>query len=137
MVVQTPKISKKGRQISEILRNLGIWSSKNHTFGQYHNFPYLLHHSTFQNGLIHIFITNINLEMKQNVKCINAVDSCKIDKIPILRYWGIQQNLHKTRIPYFCLTNRNCFNVPLNGQYYDQVWSSYEKYWSFFSNSNS
>ena len=68
-VAQTPKIGKKTRH-TEILRNLGFWGTKNDTFGQYLNCTYLPHHSIFQNGLIHIFITNIILAMKQNVKCI-------------------------------------------------------------------
>ena len=79
-LVQTPKISKKNTEITEILRNLGIWGSKNHTFGQYLNCTYLPYHSTFQNGLIHIFITNNNLAMKQNVKRIVLSNRAKSTK---------------------------------------------------------
>ena len=80
MAAQTPKIGKKTRQITEMLRNLGIWGSKNYTFGQYLNCAYLPHHPTFQNGLIHIFMTNINLAMKQNEKCIVFSNRAKSTK---------------------------------------------------------
>ena len=54
--------------------------SKAAAIEQYHNFTYLLHHSIFQNGLIHIFMTNINLAMKQNVKCIVFSNRAKSTK---------------------------------------------------------
>ena len=60
--------------------------------------------------------------MKQNVKCIVLSNRSKSTKSPSFRYRSIQQNLNKTRIPYFCLT----IEIDINAHSLGNITSKFE-----------
>ena len=82
--------SRKMAKFTIIFKNSRNLGTKNYKYGENQMSVYLFHYSIFQNGLIHILITNRYILMKKNVKSIVWLNRPKTPKSPEPKTFYVQ-----------------------------------------------